>query len=219
MSDDSTASLNIPCLMLVTDRNLAGGGDALVTAVEAAVSGGVNAVQLREKDMRRAELLSLARQLRDVTRGRAIFLVNSSLAVALSCDADGVHLPEDLSMVDRPRRRFMVGRSVPSVEAARRAHSEGVDYIIAGPVYETDSHPGAPAAGLGLVETIAKTVATPVIAIGGINTPSVANLLHSGACGVAVISAILGAPRPGDAALEMRAALDGAWQNREATTR
>src|SRR5712692_2622181 len=106
MSQGSAAGLKLPCLMLVTDRALAGSVDALVEAVDAAISGGVNAVQLREKDLHAGELLPLARRLREATSRRALLLVNGPLEVALDCDADGVHLPEVALMVERPHRPF-----------------------------------------------------------------------------------------------------------------
>ena len=124
-------ALSRPCLMLVSDRSLC---PDLVGAVEAAVTGGVDAVQLREKDMPSEELLALARRLRRVTEGRAVptgrqalLLVNGPLAVALAAEADGVHLAEDAPPVERPRRSFLIGRSVHSLKAARRAEAEGVD--------------------------------------------------------------------------------------------
>src|SRR3990172_8749667 len=95
-------SFPLPTLMLVTDRTLCGGVDALVRAVEAAVAGGVNAVQLREKDLSPAELLPLARRLREVTGGRALLLVNGPPEVALACDADGVHLPPHAPLIHPP---------------------------------------------------------------------------------------------------------------------
>src|SRR5690242_10391271 len=79
-----------PTLMLVTDRRRCAGN--LVSAVDDAVAAGVNVVQLREKDLAAGELLYLARQVRGVTAGRALLLVNDRVDVALLCGADGVHL-------------------------------------------------------------------------------------------------------------------------------
>ena len=197
--------------MLVTDRRQAGGEDALVAAVDAAVGAGVDVVQLREKDLASADLLALAQRLRDVTQGRALLMVNNSLDVALASGADGVHLPEASAMVDRPSTGFLIGRSVHSLTAARRAESEGVDYMVAGPVYQTGSHAGVPPAGPTLVQTISSAVSVPVLAIGGIDAPNVAELLTAGATGIVVISAILGSPQPANRARYLRAALDDAW--------
>ncbi len=197
--------------MLVSDRSLCAGVDGLVAAVEAAVTGGVDAVQLREKDMSSEELLPLARRLRQATEGRALLLVNGPLAVALAAEADGVHLPEDAPPVEGPRRSFLVGRSVHSLAAARRAEAEGADYLIAGPVYETRSHPDREPAGLTLIEKVARSVRTPTLAIGGVTAERVEEVVRAGASGVAVISAVLERPDRREAAGELRRALDTAW--------
>ncbi len=208
-----------PCLMLVTDRKLAGGETALVKAVAEGVRGGVNAVQLREKDMSADELLRLTRRLRDVTAGQALLLVNGPLDVALACGADGVHLPEAVAMIERPARPFLIGRSVHSVEAAERAAEERCDHVIAGPVYETTSHVGLRAAGPRLVGEVAANVAMPVLAIGGITADRLEEVIASGASGVAVISAILASDQPAAAARKLRFSLDAAWRGRERQAR
>jgi thiamine-phosphate pyrophosphorylase len=215
--------LPLPCLMLVTDRSLCGGADGLVAAVEAAVQGGADAVQLREKDpdgrsLPPEDLLPLARRLRQATLGRALLLVNGSLDVALAVEADGVHLPASALSVWRPREAvpvggqgFLVGRSVHSLEAARRAEAEGADYLVAGPVYETRSHPGREPAGLSLIEGITRRVRVPVLAIGGVNAGRVDEVVRAGASGVAVISAVLAATDRRVAAGDLRRALDAVW--------
>jgi thiamine-phosphate pyrophosphorylase len=213
--------LPLPCLMLVTDRSLRGGADGLVAAVEAAVRGGVDAVQLREKDLPTAEQVALAQRLRAVTAGRALLLVNGPLEVALAAEADGVHLPEATAAARRPREAvpagrqgLLVGRSVHSLEAARRAEAEGADYLVAGPVYETRSHPGREPAGLALIEEVTRSVRLPVLAIGGVSAGRVEEVVRAGASGVAVISAILAQPDSGAAANELRQALEDAWARR-----
>jgi thiamine-phosphate pyrophosphorylase len=208
---DTAQKLPIPTLMLVTDRRRAGREDALVRAVAEAVDGGVNVVQLREKDLPSDSLLPLACRIREVTRGRALLLVNGPLDVALDSEADGVHLPEDAPMIARPSLGFLVGRSVHSVDAARKAVDEGVDYLVAGPVYGTASHPEAPAAGVELFARIAGESSVPVIAIGGITAQRAPEVILAGTAGVAVISAILDAPDYCDAAQELRGVLDAAW--------
>jgi thiamine-phosphate pyrophosphorylase len=209
-------ALSLPCLMLVSDRSSC---PDLVGAVEAAVSGGVDAVQLREKDMPSEELLPLARRLRQATEGQALLLVNGPLAVALAAEADGVHLPEDAPPVERPQRSFLIGRSVHSLATARRAEAEGVDYLIAGPVYETRSHPGREPAGLALIEEVTRSVRTPTLAIGGVTAGRVEDLVRAGASGVAVISAILAQPDKRAAAVGLRRALDAAWKRSPALRR
>jgi len=210
---DYSPKLPAPTLMLVTDRCLAGGADALVHAVAGAVERGVNAVQLREKDLSPAGLLPLARWLREVTAGSALLLVNGSLEVALEAEADGVHLPERAPMVDRPAAAFIVGRSVHSPEAALQAVVEGVDYLVAGPVYATRSHPGTAPEGLEFIRKIVSASRVPVIGIGGIRAKNAPDVMGGGASGVAVISAILGARSPAGAAGELWQAVHGSWQS------
>lgn len=206
-----------PCLMLVTDRALAGGTDNLVEAVRAAVEGAANAVQLREKDLPGPDLLALARRLREATGDRALLLVNGSLEAARAAGADGVHVPEDAPPVRRPREGFLLGRSVHSAEAARRAEREGADYVIAGPVFETRSHAGRAPAGVALVGEVARAVDVPVLAIGGVSAERVGDVVRAGAAGVAVISAILGARDASAAARGLRGALDAGWTAASAT--
>lgn len=206
-----TSRLPLPALMLVTDRALAGGQDALVRAVAAAVAGGVNIVQVREKDLPLGEAVALGRRLREAIGGRALMVVNGPLEVALACGADGVHLPEAAPDPGRPGRPLLVGQSVHSREAAVRAWSGCRDYLVAGPVYETPSHPAAPGAGPRLVREVCAAVAIPVLAIGGITAERVPEVMRAGASGVAVISAILGAASPGGAARDLREAVEAAW--------
>lgn len=201
------AGLPRPCLMLVTDRRLAGGEDALVLAVEEAVAGGVNVVQLREKDMPRDELGALAGRMCEVTRGRALCFVNSAVDVANDVGADGIHLPEDAPNFESD---LIVGRSVHTVETAVRAENQGVDYVVAGPVFETRSHEGGRVAGVELIRNICEAVDLPVLGIGGVDYQRAATLVRAGAAGVAVISAILSAPSPRDAAARLSEALNEA---------
>lgn len=154
--------------------------ERLSTIVHAAVEGGVNVVQIRgDVDA-------------DVVRraaGRARVLIN------------GVdHLPENA-----PGRA--VGRSVHSVDAALRAEAEGCEYVVAGSIFPTASHPGGPAGGLALIEDIARRVHIPVVAIGGINANNARQCIDAGARGVAVISAIFDAADPKLAAQQLWSAI------------
>ncbi len=196
--------LTLPVFMLVTDRRAAGGEDALVRKVGEAVEGGVNIVQLREKDLGGDALLSLALRVRESIAGRAPLVVNGSLKVALAAGADGVHLPEDAPPLENRPADLIVGRSVHSLDAARRAEAEGADYLVFGPVYETTSHPGAAGVGLEALASVAEAVSLPVVAIGGVLITRVAAIMDANAAGVAVVSAILGSPSPHEAASAIR---------------
>ena len=201
--------------MLITDRSRLR-GRALEEVASQAVEGGANVVQLREKDLPSGEVYNLAVTLRAVLRGRALLLVNDRIDVAIASGADGAHLPEHSVPVKWARQiagdSCLVGRSVHSVEAALRAEAEGADYLQAGPVFETASHPGRAPAGVELLRTVAEAVRIPVIAVGGINAQNLRLALDAGATGVAVIGAILDAGDPARAASELRRALDDAYE-------
>ena len=202
-----------PCLMLITDSaRLRGRRMELV--VSQAADGGVNVVQLREKGLPSRELYELAVLLHGVLRGRALFLVNDRVDVALAAGADGVHLPER-SLPGRSVREIageacIVGRSVHSVDAAIRAEEEGIDVVQVGAVYETASKPGATPAGVELVQAVAEAVRVPVIAVGGITAENAGSVVAAGADGVAVIGAIMDGEDPAAAAAELRRSLDAA---------
>ena len=190
-------------VMLVTDRKQCG-SRSLVDVVSEAVEGGVNAVQLRERDLPAGELLLLARQLRGICGHRALLFINDRVDIALMVGANGVHLPENGLPVASVRQllppSFLVGRSTHSVNAARQAELDGADYVTAGSVFATGSHPDVAPFGLDLVRNLSSRLSIPIIAIGGINAGNVTECWDAGAAGVAVISAIAGADDPRAAA-------------------
>ncbi|MEX0785762.1 MAG: thiamine phosphate synthase, partial [Dehalococcoidia bacterium] len=151
-----------------------------------------------------------------VVRGRGLLLVNERADVALAAGADGVHLPERSQPGEKVRAMTgdacIVGRSVHSVEAARRAEAEGVDFVEVGAVYETTSKPGQMPGGVELVRAVAEAVGVPVIGVGGITAENVALVIEAGADGVAVIGAIMDADDPREAAQGLRCALDAAYK-------
>jgi thiamine-phosphate pyrophosphorylase len=190
-------------LCLVTDRSQVAG--TLEEAVETCLGAGLEAVQLREKDMAVRDLHSMAQRLREATRhaGAKLF-VNDRTDVALAVNADGVQrtgvsLPVSaLRSICPPG--FMIGASVHSAAEARSAEPEGADFLIFGPVYDTPSkRQYGPPQGLSALERVASAVRLPVLAVGGITPARVGEVQRAGAVGVAVIGAILGAERPADA--------------------
>ncbi len=213
MNNASPSSLPHPIVALVTDRNLAGGPDALVDAVARAVDNGVNLVQMREKDLPDAVQLALAQRLREVTNGKALLFVNDSVSIAEASGADGVQLTENSRSIASARARaarpLLIGRSVHGVDAAREAAAQGADLLVVGTVYDSPTHPGQPPAGVGLVGWCAQS-GVPVLGIGGITEENAVAVVHAGASGVAVISAILGAANPADAAARLVAAISDA---------
>lgn len=146
--------------------------------LEAAAEAGIDAIHLRDKQASTLELLSFARRLRALTLEWGVsFYVNERIDIALSCQADGVHLPEEsLSPRLAKELHFRVGVSIHSLTAAKQAEQEGADYLFCSP--------------LDILSEVIRNVSIPVYAIGGI-TPET---IPSGAYGIAAISAFLEAP-------------------------
>lgn len=208
-------------LYLVTDRKISFGGQLepndpvekyrgqrtrLLLALEAALDGGVSAVQLREKDLSARELFELAMDLRKLTeKYKAMLFINDRVDVAIAADADGVHLPESGMRPEDVRDiagdRLLIGASAHTVKSAVKVEEAGADFITFGPVFDTPSKRqyGAPVGIESLSESI-KTVALPVFAIGGITPEKCPEVINAGAKGVALISGIIAHENPSGAA-------------------
>ena len=202
-----------PLVCLVTDRRAT--ADPLPEVVRRAVEGGVNLVQVREKDLPAGALLALVRAVLAAVDGRVPVVVNDRLDVALAAGASGAHLPGDSLPVAAARSLLgdrLLGCSVHSATEAANAAAQGADYVVLGTVFPTLSKPGHPGAGLAFVEAAARQCPRPLVAIGGITAANAGSVVAAGATGVAVISAILRAPDPRAAAAELRAAVEQAWR-------
>lgn len=204
----------IPRVYLVTDRHQTR-GRGLIETVEAAVEAGVDAVQLREKDLSVRELYELACTLREVChRNGALLLVNDHIDVAHAARADGVHLPVR-SFTPAEARLLLgpeaiVGSSCHTLDEAQRAAGLGADFLVFGPVFPTPSKAAfGPPVGLEELARVCATVSCPVLAIGGVGTEQVSAIRAAGAAGIAVVRAILSAPDPSSAAR----ALVAAWSS------
>ncbi|MHB8628915.1 MAG: thiamine phosphate synthase [Aggregatilineales bacterium] len=191
-------------------------GPSLVEVVRAAIVGGATVVQLREKQAATQDMVRLGQALHEMTRVAGIpLIVNDRVDVALAVDAEGVHVgPDDMpALLARhligPHR--LLGVSAGTVAEARQAEQDGADYIGVGDVYGTPSKPdaGSPIGLNGLAE-IARSVKIPAVGVGGITPDNALAVIQAGAKGVAVISAVMGAPDPRAAASRLRAALEAA---------
>ncbi|MEK6679990.1 MAG: thiamine phosphate synthase [Nitrospirota bacterium] len=188
-------------LYLITDRNQTG-GRPLTDVVKEALDGGVKAVQLREKDLAIRELLRLAEEMRKITKeAEAMLFINGKVDAAMAVEADGIHLGQTDLPVDVVRRivgnRFMIGVSTHNLNEAKEAEAGGADFITFGPVYETPLKLkyGKPV-GIETLKKAKSGVTIPVYAIGGINSGNIKQILGTGADGVALISAVMGAKEP-----------------------
>ena len=207
------SDLPYPTLCLVTELSLAS-GEALLDKVEKVLDGGVDAVQLRAKDLAAGRLLSLARSLRKITGQRALLFINDRIDVAIAANANGVQLAEAAICVEAARRlvgeEMLVGRSVHSVEGAVEAEAQGADFLVLGAIFASDSKPGVEPAGIGLLEEAASRVSIPILAIGGIDKNNAGQVIRSGGYGVAVIRSILASSNPEQAALEIKQSMSAA---------
>jgi thiamine-phosphate pyrophosphorylase len=199
-------------LYLVTDRHQTR-GRPLLTVIEQALAGGVDAVQLREKDLPARVLLGLARDLRRLCDCYgARLLINDRIDVALAAGADGVHLPANSFAVTDARALLgpdrLVGVSTHSAGEVESAAAAGADFAVFGPVFDTPSKRRfGPALGVDAVRRATAGRSIPVLAIGGITTERVALVRGAGADGVAAIRTLLSAADPQAEAEALRAAL------------
>lgn len=193
----------LPRLHVVTDSAVLDAPDFARAAEAVLWRGGPDvAFHLRGPHTEARRLLELGRTLRpDAREAGAWFLVNDRLDVALVLDADGVQLGQ--RSVDAVTSRQLlgdrpIGVSVHSAGEAREA--TGADFLIAGAIYATASHPDVPAGGVELVQAVVRAASLPVIAIGGIRPEHVGRLLAAGAAGVAVLGGIWRSDDPAAAA-------------------
>jgi thiamine-phosphate pyrophosphorylase len=185
---------------------IAGARPDLASFLEAAVRGGVDAVQIREKELSDAELLRVLVTAREVTSTLGIpLVVNDRPDLAVLAGADAVHVGRDDLPVEEARRfGLAVGQST---HAPREIDVSAADYLGVGPVHATPTKEGRPAVGLELVRYASAAAAVPWFAIGGIDTSNVAEVVAAGARRIAVVRAIGDAPDPEAAARLLRTAL------------
>lgn len=186
------------------------GGRAPAGFLDAALRGGVDAVQLRDKALDDDALLAAAAVFREACAAhRALFLVNDRPDLAAAAGADGVHVGQDDVGVAAARaavgRERLVGLSTHTpaqVDAAR-----GVDYIACGPVHATPTKPGRPAVGTALLAHAAGHETVPFFAIGGLNAKNVEPVLAAGAERIVVVRAMTEAADPEAAARSLQAVI------------
>jgi thiamine-phosphate pyrophosphorylase len=180
--------------------------DRLADLIEAAVAGGVDIVQVREKTLPDRTLLPVLVAAREATRRAGVpLVVNDRPDLAVLAEADYVHLGQDDLPVAAARRfDLRVGQSTHAPDELDRSDA---DYAGVGPVYETPTKGGRPAVGLELVRYAAAQARVPWFAIGGIDETNVADVVAAGARRIAVVRAIGDAPDPERAAATLRAAL------------
>jgi len=188
---------------LVTQASLSG-DRTTPEIVRAAIDGGIDAVQLREKETSARSRYELGRELRELTAAAGVdLIVNDRIDIAQAIDADGVHVGQsDLPVAvarDLLGSDAIVGCSASTVAAAREAEADGADYLGVGAVYGTSSKDVDDAKdGVGpeRIAAIADAVSIPIVGIGGITADNAGDVVEAGASGVAVVSEITAASQP-----------------------
>ncbi len=188
-------------LYLVTNQEAAKDRD-LLYIVEQALDSGVTIVQFREKLLSPDKIIPFGKKLHALTECFGVpLIVNDYPDIAIAIGAEGVHVGQEDLAVAKARQmlgaNYIIGASASTVTEAIKAQADGADYIGAGPIFptRTKKDAGIPI-GITTLHDIVKAVTLPVVAIGGINEKNVRDTLHTGAHGVAVISAIIAANDP-----------------------
>jgi len=208
---------SISGLYFVIDTQALKGRSHIEVASEA-IRGGAKTVQLRDKRQSKKELLPIAQQLKNLcTEHNVLFIMNDYLDLTLASDADGLHLGQNDLPVKVARKLLpidkILGCSTTNIDQAISAQSEGADYIAVGAIYPTLSKTStttpAKVVGLETLRQVRQVIRLPIVAIGSINKENVAEVLAVGADSVAVISAILQAESPEEAARQIAARICG----------
>ncbi len=182
--------------------------------LRAALTGGVDIVQLREKSLPRRQIELAAETFRRLCDTySALFIVNDDPALAGACGADGVHVGQDDASVEEARGTLgpdaIVGLSTHSEEQIAAANERPIDYMSVGPIWETPTKAGRPAVGLELISHAVHDVERPFFAIGGIDPSNAGEVVAAGARRLCVVRAIRDADDPAVVAEQLRGAFAG----------
>lgn len=183
----------------------------LEALLRAALTGGADIVQLREKELGRSEIEHAAGTFRRVADTfSALFILNDDPELARICDADGVHVGQDDVSAEQAREAMgpdaIVGLSTHSEEQIAAGAGRPVDYISVGPIWETPTKEGRPGVGLELISHAASNAPHPFFAIGGIDTSNAGEVVAAGAERLCAVRAIRDAADPEAAARDLRQA-------------
>ncbi len=194
--------LKTSSLYLVTNRDGFNSDADFFTIIEKAIEGGVDIIQLREKNETEKRILEIAEGIkRLIANTNILFIVNDRVDIALACDADGVHLGQDDLPVQEARKitpySFIIGLSTHSIKQGQNSLLSSADYIGVGPVFETPTKPDYNAVGLEYVKWANDNIKQlPWFAIGGINEINIKDVINTGAKKVALVRAIMNSKNP-----------------------
>lgn len=199
-------------LYVIVDRSAVGDLD-VAEVVAAAIRGGADVLQLRDKTASADQLLEEATRLLPLTKPAGIpLIINDRVEVAEMAGADGVHLGQDDLPIEEARRILspgrLIGRSTHSVEQALAAQAQGADYIALGPIFPTPTKPDYGSIGTAVIGQVKPHVHLPIVCIGGIDRANVQEVVAGGAECVAVVRAVCAAPDPESAARGLKRILE-----------
>ncbi len=179
---------------LVTDSGLSKKGT--LSDVKESVEAGCKIIQYREKNRSTKEMVNEASEIKRICSGRAIFLVNDRIDVALAVDADGVHIGQDDMPIETARKILgadkIIGLTVHNVDEAIEAENSGADYVGLGSIFDTSTKKDA-GEGIGpaRIRDVKNAITVPVVAIGGINKENCMSVVENGADSFVAISAVV----------------------------
>lgn len=200
-------SLPKPGLIFVIDYDRRAESRFWQQTADAALKGGCDWLIIRVTETPLDQLQGLAHDLRAMTRQRAaLFSVRNDAGFAASVDADSVHYSEDRLKTGLEPYRLR-GVSVHSVQSGQIAEASGADYLLAGAMFETSTHPGKSPHGVSLITALRESTRLPVYAIGGLTPQNAGQVMWAGAWGIAVISGIADSASPQHAAEQYKQTL------------
>lgn len=186
-------------LYLVTDNS--DDEEKFLKTIEEAIKGGVSVVQIREKTADTLDFYKLALRVKEITTKYNIpLIINDRVDIALAIDADGVHVGQSDMPCDVTRKLIgpdkILGISAATIDEAKKAESDGADYIGTGAVFPTSTKDDAPSVTKEELKEIVDSINIPVVAIGGINLENAHELTDTGIAGLSVVSAIMSSDNP-----------------------
>ena len=178
-------------LYLVTNR-YQDSLESFLEKVETACRSGVTIIQLREKNLTTNQYYQLAKQVKEITDAYQVpLIIDDRLDVCLAVDAAGLHIGDDELPVSVARQVLgpekILGVTAKTVKRALEAETSGADYLGTGAIFPTTTKENAPITQISTLKTICQTVAIPVVAIGGLTSENIDQLIGTGIAGVAVV--------------------------------
>ena len=196
-------------LYLITDSSGLSEAEFL-SRIEAALQGGVTILQIREKDKTTREYIALAQKVHEISKRYNVpLIIDDRVDVALAIDAEGVHVGANDMPVATARRLMgegkIVGATAKTVPWAKEAYEQGADYLGVGAIYPTTTKVKTVLTSTDTLRDICNAVPIPVNAIGGLNRDNIDILTHIPIAGICVVSAIMKADDPMNAAMQLKA--------------